>query len=176
VNYYFALIKKGPEGIFKAISLNNMEELEVHRINGRAHESKEGYSIGEVSDIVGLSQKTLRDYEKMGLLRPARQPRTNNRVYTNYEIDQIERISTLMHEEGFTLPCLVRLLQLAPCWKIFECDIKSTCNAYLRPHEPCYKVRSEHGTLCDGKCEQCAVYINRAARRGRLLRRPAVAG
>jgi hypothetical protein len=147
----------------------------VHRINTRQRESKNGYSIGEVSGMVGLSQKTLRDYEKMGLLRPARQPRTNNRVYTDYEVEQIERISTLMHEEGFTLPCLVRLLQLAPCWKIFDCEIKTECNAYLKSHEPCYVVRIEHGTLCDGKCEQCAVYLNRTDRGGELLGRPAVA-
>ncbi|MFO8088592.1 MAG: helix-turn-helix domain-containing protein [Desulfatiglandaceae bacterium] len=147
----------------------------MHRINTRQRESKDGYSIGEVSGMVGLSQKTLRDYEKVGLLRPGRQPRTNNRIYTDYEVDQIERISVLMHEEGFTLPCLVRLLQLAPCWNIFDCEIKTRCNAYLKPHEPCYVVRGEHGTLCDGTCEQCAVYLNRTDRGGKLLSRPAVA-
>lgn len=146
----------------------------MHRTNARQRESKNDYSIGDVSGIVGLSQKTLRDYEKVGLLCPARQPRTNNRVYTDYEIDQIERISFLMHEEGFTLPCLVRLLQLAPCWRIFDCEIKDRCNAYLKPHEPCYVVRNEYGTLCDGTCEQCAIYINRTDRTGKLLHRPAV--
>jgi len=147
----------------------------VHRKNAGQRGSKEGYSIGEVSGIVGLSQKALRDYEKMGLLRPARQPRTNNRVYTEYEIDQIERISVLMHDEGFTLPCLIRLLQLAPCWKIFDCENRTRCNAYQKPHEYCYVVRREHGTLCDGSCEQCAVYINRTELRGRLLSRPVTA-
>jgi MerR family transcriptional regulator, repressor of the yfmOP operon len=152
-----------------------MEEFEVHRKDARQRDLKDGYSIGEVSEIVGLSQKTLRDYEKMGLLRPARHPRTNNRIYTDYEIDQIERISGLMHGEGFTLPCLVRLLQLAPCWKIFDCENKNGCNAYLKPHEPCYLVRREHGTLCDGSCEQCAVYINRTDGRDRLFRHPSAA-
>jgi hypothetical protein len=170
------LIKNAHESVIKPILIDQMEEFEVHRINGRQRGSKEGYSIGDVSGIVGLSQKTLRDYEKIGLLRPARQPRTNNRVYTNYEINQIKRISTLMREEGYTLPCLVRLLQLAPCWKIFNCEGKTSCNAYLNPHEACYVVRREHGTLCDGTCEQCAVYINWAGRSGGLFHRPAVDG
>ena len=144
----------------------------MYRKKGRRREEKGSYSIGEASRTVGLSQKTLRDYEKVGLLRPARQPRTNNRIYTDYEIAQIERVSELLHSEGFTLPCLVRLLQLAPCWKIFDCDVRTECSAYLNPHEPCYVVRDLHGTMCEGACEQCAVYINRSGWSGTVLRRP----
>ena len=143
----------------------------MHRKKVETHDSTRGYSIGEVSRIVNLSQKILRDYEKIGLLTPARQPRTNNRIYTDYEIDQIERISDLLNSQGFTLPCLIRLIQLAPCWKIFDCEMKKKCNAYLNPHEPCYTVRAERGTLCNGLCERCAVFINRSDRKETLLHR-----
>lgn len=148
----------------------------MHRLRSKPHKPREGYSIGEVSRIVNLSQKILRDYEKTGLLAPGRQPRTNNRIYTDYEIDQIQRISDLLNSQGFTLPCLIRLIQLAPCWKIFDCERKEDCNAYLNPHEPCYVVRREHGTLCNGKCERCAVFINRSDRKDTLLHRPGSSG
>ena len=120
--------------------------------------------------MVDLSQKTIRDYEKMGLIKPRREPRTNNRVYSDFEIEQIRHISHLIHNEGFTLPCIQRILQLAPCWNIFECEVKEKCPAYQYATSPCYAVRKERGTLCAGSCEQCGVYINRFSKKEKILR------
>ena len=96
------------------------------------------YSIGAVSRVVDLSQKTIRDYEKMGFIKPRRNPRTNNRIYLDFEIEQIRQISRLIHNEGFTLPCIQRLLQLAPCWNVFDCVVKDKCPAYEFAPAPCY--------------------------------------
>ena len=132
----------------------------------------EGYAIGEVSKIVNLSQKTIRDYEKMGLIKPKREPRTNNRVYSAFEIEQIQLITHLIHKEGFTLRCLQRILQLAPCWNIFDCTVKEKCPAYRNSSIPCYETREKEGTLCSGSCEQCAIFINRFFKKEKVLGRP----
>ena len=131
-----------------------------------------GYAIGDVSKRVDLSQKTIRDYEKMGFIKPRRNPRTNNRIYSDFEIEQIRQISHLIHNEGFTVPCIQRLLQLAPCWSIFDCEIKEKCPAYENAPMPCYKTRKERETLCSGACEQCAVYINRSSKKEKVLEGP----
>ena len=135
-----------------------------------------GFSIGEVSKKVDLSQKTIRDYEKIGLIRPKREPRTNNRVYTEFEIIQIQRITHLIHQEGFTLPCIRRLLQLAPCWNIFDCEVKEECPAYKHAPSPCYETRKWRKTLCSGDCAQCAIYISRPSKIERVLEGPAYRG
>ena len=140
-----------------------------HRKENRSLAQGKGYAIGDVSRIVDLSQKTIREYERMGLLRPRRAPRTNNRIYSDFEIEQIRQIIRLIHEEGLTLAGIQRLLQLAPCWNIFDCELKERCSAYAYPLRPCYEVRREKETMCSGSCEHCAVYINRCAKKVKLL-------
>ncbi|KPK27789.1 MAG: MerR family transcriptional regulator [Nitrospira bacterium SG8_3] len=130
------------------------------------------FNIGDVSKRVNLSQKTIRDYEKMGLIKPRREPRTNNRLYTGFDIEQIKHISHLIHHEGFTLPCLRRIFQLAPCWNIFGCKGKEKCPAYQFAERPCYETRKVKETLCGGACEQCAIYINRLEERRGVMKGP----
>ena len=127
------------------------------------------YSIGTVSRMVNLSQKTLRDYEEMGLIKPKRAPFTNNRIYSDFEVAQIKRISYLIHNRGLTLPSIRCLLKLAPCWNVFDCKVKDGCPAYASPHIPCYEIREETETLCDTTCEQCGVFLNRRSRKQNVL-------
>ena len=146
----------------------------MHRkeISKAVDASASKYFISAVSREVNLSQKTIREYEKMGLVKPGREPKTNNRVYSDYDIAQIRQIFYLIHNEGFTLPCLRRLLQLAPCWNVFDCEGKEDCSAYKYPHRPCYETRKIEETLCDGSCDHCAIYVNRSVKRGKVLESP----
>lgn len=122
------------------------------------------YLINEVSQMVGLGQKRLREYEKMGFIRPQRQARTNNRLYSDGDIVRIRHIKRLIHEYGFTLKCVQYFLSSAPCWTIFQCDQKETCPAYRSPHQRCHDVLASC-EACDGKnCTDCPVYLNREAR------------
>jgi DNA-binding transcriptional MerR regulator len=146
----------------------------LHSKNETEHPKQRagGYPIGVVSKTVDLSQKTIRDYEKMGLIKPKREPRTNNRIYSDFEIEQIQHITHLIHKEGFTLRCLQRILQLAPCWNIFDCRVKERCPAYQNSSRPCYETRNQDETLCSGSCEQCAIFINRFLKKEKVLERP----
>ena len=130
------------------------------------------YLIGDVSLKVNLSQKTIREYEKIGLIKPQREPRTNNRLYSNFEIEQIRHITRLIHEEGFTLPCIRRILELAPCWNVFDCDAKERCPAYQYAPNPCYDTRMTRETICIGTCDECVIFLNRPRKKERLLKGP----
>jgi hypothetical protein len=34
---------------------------------------------------------------------------------------------------------------------------------------PCYEVREYRGTLCEGPCSRCAIYLNRNVKREKIL-------
>lgn len=129
--------------------------------------------INEVARRVGLSQKRIREYEKSGLIKPQREPRTNNRRYSQTDIDQILRVKALIHEHGFTLACLRYFLASAPCWIIFDCTRKATCATHGTSHTPCYELvnnaLSENG---EKKCDRCPVYLNRDGSKMALLEKP----
>ena len=127
------------------------------------------YLINEVSRLVNLSQKRIREYEKEGFIKPAREPKTNNRLYGDFDVSQIKRINFLIHERGFTLACLRNLLVLAPCWNIFDCQDRQNCAAFYQPHADCWQIREENNTLCPGPCGHCAVYLNRELEQRRVL-------
>ena len=128
------------------------------------------YLINEVSRRVGLSQKRIREYEKGGLIKPEREPRTNNRRYSEADIKQILRVKELIHEHGFTLACLQYFLASAPCWIIFDCAEKKTCPSYNTPRIPCYKIVDEAAST-DGlkNCKSCPIYLNRNGQMMALL-------
>lgn len=128
------------------------------------------YLINAVSRLVGLSQKRLREYEKGGLIRPTREPKTNNRRYTAKDIRQIQRIKQLIHDHGFTVACLRHFLAHAACWVIFECDQKERCPSYGSSLTPCYDVVRQTAAQCETKpCESCPIYLNRHVQRITLL-------
>ena len=127
------------------------------------------YMINEVSRRVNLSQKRIREYEKEGFIKPEREPNTNNRLYSDFDILQVQRVNYLIHERGFTLACLRNLLVLAPCWNIFACDDKIECPAFHNPHSTCWEIREELETKCPGPCTHCAVFLNRDYKSERVL-------
>jgi MerR family transcriptional regulator, repressor of the yfmOP operon len=128
---------------------------------------KELYLINEVSRMVNLSQKRIREYEKGGFFKPLREKNTNNRLYSPFDIAQIEQITKLIHERGFTLTCLKNLLVHAPCWNIFDCKAREACPAFQLPWRPCYEVRKE--TPGKRSCSQCPIFLNRDFRKERIL-------
>ena len=119
------------------------------------------YTMSEVAQKVKLSQKRIREYEKEGFVRPQREPRTNNRLFSDYEIELIQRLTYLIHKKGFTIASLKHLMKMAPCWKIFDCKEKDNCTVYQRQASPpCWQIiREEHGT-CKLACENCPIYRN----------------
>lgn len=129
------------------------------------------YTISEISRIVGLSQKRIRDYEKEGFLKPRREPETNNRIYIWNDISIIQRLKDLIHQQGFTISCLKNLMAAAPCWIIFGCsmDRKESCSVYLAPGSKCYDIRPETGCASERSCETCPIFLNRNHRPAQIF-------
>ncbi len=59
--------------------------------------------IGAVASRTGVSERTLRYYEELGLLRPAAHRRGGSRLYCESDIERVERIRKLQSLMGFNL-------------------------------------------------------------------------
>ena len=59
------------------------------------------YSINELAKLAGISTRTLRYYDKQGLLKARRNPENNYRYYEESEVDQLQKILFL---KLFNLP------------------------------------------------------------------------
>jgi DNA-binding transcriptional MerR regulator len=53
------------------------------------------YAIGQISRLVGLSQRTIRYYEEIGLLHSVRRIENGKRVYTDSDVRRLKFISRL---------------------------------------------------------------------------------
>jgi DNA-binding transcriptional MerR regulator len=59
--------------------------------------------IGEVAERTGVTQRTLRFYEEKGLLQPPSRLEGGFRLYTEDDVQRVERIKRLQTLLGFTL-------------------------------------------------------------------------
>jgi DNA-binding transcriptional MerR regulator len=53
------------------------------------------FAIGEISRLVGLSQRTIRYYEEIGLLHSVRRIENGKRVYTDHDVRRLKFINRL---------------------------------------------------------------------------------
>ncbi len=67
------------------------------------------YSIGQISKKTNLSIRTLRYYDEIGLLKPAKVAESGYRYYAGEELRQLQHIAALK-ELGFTLSSIRELL------------------------------------------------------------------
>ena len=68
------------------------------------------YTIEQVSARTGLTKRTLRYYEEVGLLPPTGRTEGNYRRYNEEDIERLERIKKLRDLLGFTLADIRKLL------------------------------------------------------------------
>lgn len=61
------------------------------------------YRIGEVAERAGVSTRTLRYYQELGLLDPAGASSGGNRRYSDADVARLERILELRNVMGFDL-------------------------------------------------------------------------
>lgn len=69
------------------------------------------HQIGEVEDRVGLSQRTIRHYDEIGLVTPSGRSPGGFRLYTDEDIDRLIHIKA-MKPLGFTLEESGELLEI----------------------------------------------------------------
>ena len=126
------------------------------------------YTISEVATKFKLSQKRIREYEKEGFIRPEREPKTNNRIFTDTEVKRIQRLKHLIHKKGFTIASLKQLLVMVPCWEIFDCR-EEGCEIYKSPNGPCWEYFVKKSGKLGDACYNCAVYLNASTQKIKLF-------
>ncbi|HEY1353554.1 MAG TPA: MerR family transcriptional regulator [Ktedonobacteraceae bacterium] len=69
------------------------------------------FTIEQVAAQIGLTKRTLRYYEEVGLLPPTERTEGNYRRYTREDIQRLERIKNLRDLLGFSLADIREILQ-----------------------------------------------------------------
>jgi MerR family transcriptional regulator, heat shock protein HspR len=85
------------------------------------------YPIGVAAKLLNVHPRTLRIYEKEGLVQPTMVG--NRRMFSADDIQWITCLRTFIHEEGISIPGLKKLLEYVPCWEVSDCppDIHLKC-------------------------------------------------
>ncbi|HZU67855.1 MAG TPA: MerR family transcriptional regulator [Ktedonobacteraceae bacterium] len=97
------------------------------------------YTIGVVSQLLGLPPQVLRRYEEAGLLEPARQS-GKNRLYSDQDIAILEEIAELS-EQGVNAIGIRHIIQIRKDVTILQQEIKEMREALHRYEEE--RVRIE---------------------------------
>lgn len=69
------------------------------------------YNISVAAELVGVHPRTLRIYEEVGLVIPAR-TEGNTRLFSNADIEMLQRIRFLIQEMGLNLAGVKLLLRM----------------------------------------------------------------
>jgi MerR family transcriptional regulator/heat shock protein HspR len=72
------------------------------------------FFISVAARRLGMHPQTLRKYERLGLIRPAR-TLGSVRLYSRAEVDRLRLIRHLVDEAGVNLAGVQRLLEIAEC-------------------------------------------------------------
>lgn len=85
------------------------------------------YNIGVAADLVGVSQDTLRNYEREELIKPSRS-KGQKRLYSEADLEYIKCLRELI-QEGYSIKSLKKLLKYESCYELKNCseEIKSNC-------------------------------------------------
>ena len=89
------------------------------------------FTIGVAAKMLKVHPRTLRIYEKEGLIKPIRQGKW--RYYTMDDIKWIECLRGMIHENGISIAAIKKLLQYTPCWNIADCPFekRKQCTAFM---------------------------------------------
>ena len=60
------------------------------------------FQISVVAEMIGVHQQTLRSYERLGLVTPARSP-GNTRLYSVSDVERVRQVLRLVDELGVNL-------------------------------------------------------------------------
>lgn len=76
-----------------------------------AEPSRGVYMISIAAQLAGMHPQTLRIYEMRGLITPKRSPK-NTRLYSQEDVDRLQRIQELTTELGLNLAGVERVMEL----------------------------------------------------------------
>src|SRR5204862_883745 len=100
------------------------------------------YTIGVVSQLLGLPPQMLRRYEEAGLLEPARQS-GKNRLYSDQDIAILEEITELS-AQGINAVGIRYIIQIRRHVLVLQQEIQQAREAQLRAEEEWRQLEKAH--------------------------------
>ena len=126
--------------------------------------------IGKIARELALCERRIREYERAGLIRPRRELKTGDRLFSKHDVEQLRLIKKFIHDQGFTINALQQLIRYAPCWELTGCEMKVSCEVPSNPRVPCYKQRAAGArTDCAVECERCLIHHSKDLPRPRVV-------
>ncbi len=128
-------------------------------LNGIPDEAQPIFRIGDVAELLGVHTRTLRLYEQRGLVLPER--RRGQRRYSQNDIRWLRCLRQLVHEQGYNLDAIARLMDFAPCWELRGCaaEVRETCSAAQPRRLRCWHITERVCEREDVPCRSCEVYL-----------------
>ena len=69
------------------------------------------YSIGIVARLTGLHEQTIRQYERIGLIKPKRSE-GGTRIFSEHDVSQLRAVAALTHDMGINLAGVEVILRM----------------------------------------------------------------
>ena len=112
--------------------MKRRERFTVRKINEN-NASMPKYTIGVVSQLLGLPPQILRRYEEAGLLEPARQA-GKNRLYSDQDVAILEEIVELS-AQGVNAVGIRYIIQIRKHVVVLQQEVQEAREAQLRAEE-----------------------------------------
>jgi DNA-binding transcriptional MerR regulator len=112
--------------------MKRREKLTARKISEN-NASMPKYTIGVVSQLLGLPPQMLRRYEEAGLLEPARQA-GKNRLYSDQDIAILEEIAELS-AQGINVVGIRYIVQIRQYVVVLQQEVQEAREAQLRAEE-----------------------------------------
>ena len=114
------------------------------------------YPISVAAKLLNVHPRTLRIYEAEGLICPHRNG--GKRFFSRSDLEWIQCLRSLIHEDNISIEGIKRLLKVMPCWKIKNCSAKKkkNCLAVKQMHKKCREFMKNP---CEKSCKNYEIYI-----------------
>src|SRR3990170_599991 len=127
-----------------------MRSAMPHLPQERETPSEEPYlQIGEVAERTKVTQRTLRFYEEKGLLKPPSRMEGGFRLYSEADIQRVERIKRLQQLLGFTLAEIKEMVEAE--------EVKMQLRAEYRPEAAVTQKRAQLVKAIEVTERQCGL-------------------
>lgn len=97
------------------------------------------YMIGVAAELCGIHPQTLRQYEKLGLVTPARAG-AKNRLYSENDIEKVRQIQRLTQEMGVNLAGVDIILKLLDDMEDLRAEFESQMRDYATDVESRFRA------------------------------------
>ena len=122
------------------------------------------YSIGVVSELLGVHPETVRTWERFEVVQPP-QRRSGKRSYSEKDLCRLQFIQKLV-SEGLTIRAIRYYLRLYPCWKTTDCTGCANSSDQIAGAKPCWqevqKLQTIHRRTPQGQAVLLLVWQHRS--------------